>query len=211
MTIDVTPVNDAPTAADNSVTFAEGAGPYTFSASEFNFADIDGDSLHSIRIDSLPDTGIMTLGGVTFSANRVIAANDISTLKYTLPSNNNGVPYTTFTFSVNDGTRYSGSSYTMTINVTPVNDAPTAADNTVTTAEDTAHTFSAGEFNFADIDGDSLAHVTIATLPDAGTLTLDGNAVSAGDDIAEADIGNLVFTPATNASGDLYELHLQRE
>ena len=80
----------------------------------------------------------------------------------------------------------------------------------MTTAEDTAHTFSAGEFNFADIDGDSLAHVTIATLPDAGTLTLDGNAVSAGDDIAEADIGNLEFTPATNASGDLYELHLQR-
>ena len=204
MTIDVTPANDAPTAADNSVTFAEGTGPYTFSASEFNFADIDGDSLHSIRIDSLHDTGIMTLNGVTFSANTVIAANDISTLKYNLPINNNGVPYTTFTFSVNDGTRYSGSSYTMTINVTPVNDAPTAADNTVTTNEDTAHTFSAGEFNFADIDGDSLAHVTIATLPDAGTLTLDGNAVSAGDDIAEADIGNLEFTPATNASGDPY-------
>ncbi len=70
MTIDVTPANDAPTAADNSVTFAEGTGPYTFSASEFNFADIDGDSLHSIRIDSSAGCRFYDFGGVTFSANK---------------------------------------------------------------------------------------------------------------------------------------------
>ena len=53
----------------------------------------------------------------------------------------------------------------MTVNVTAVNDAPTAADNAVTTNEDTDHTFSASEFGFTDVDSDSLDHVTIETLP----------------------------------------------
>ena len=44
----------------------------------------------------------------------------------------------------------------MTINVTAANDPPTAADNRVTTAEDTPYTFTAGNFNFSDPDtGDS--------------------------------------------------------
>ena len=54
---------------------------------------------------------------------------------------------------------------TITVTINGTNDAPTAANNTVTTNEDTAHTFAASEFNFADVDSDSLDHVTIATLP----------------------------------------------
>ena len=46
----------------------------------------------------------------------------------------------------------------MTVNVTAVNDAPTASDNTVTTTEDNNHTFAASEFGFTDVDGDSLDH-----------------------------------------------------
>ena len=53
----------------------------------------------------------------------------------------------------------------MTVDVTAVNDAPTASDNTVTTTEDNNHTFAASEFGFTDVDGDSLDHVTIETLP----------------------------------------------
>ena len=63
---------------------------------------------------------------------------------------------------------------TITVTINGTNDAPTAANNTVTTNEDTGHTFAASEFNFADVDGDSLDHVTIATLPATGTLTLGG-------------------------------------
>ena len=67
------------------------------------------------------------------------------------------------TYDVSDGTTTTQN--TATVTVTGVNDAPTAANNTVTTNEDTAHTFAASEFNFADVDSDSLDHVTIATLP----------------------------------------------
>ena len=200
MTVDVTPVNDAPTAANNTVTTNEDTA-HTFAASEFNFADVDSDSLDHVTIATLPATGTLTLSGSAVEEGDDIAANQIENLVYTPVANGNGDPYTSFTFTVNDGTADSASSYTMTVDVTPVNDAPTAANNTVTTNEDTAHTFAASEFNFAV---DSLDHVTIATLPATGTLTLSGSAVEEGDDIAANQIENLVYTPVANGNGDPY-------
>ena len=52
-----------------------------------------------------------------------------------------------FTFSVNDGTVDSGT-YTMTVNVTAVNDAPVSSASSVTTNEDTTYTFTADDFSF---------------------------------------------------------------
>jgi hypothetical protein len=54
---------------------------------------------------------------------------DISTLVFRPVADENGSGYDSFTFSVNDGTADSGT-YTMTVDVTPVNDAPTAVDDT---------------------------------------------------------------------------------
>ena len=94
---------------------------------------------------------------------------------------------------------------TYTVTVTrAANAAPTALAASVTTNEDTAHTFAAADFNFTDSDGDALASVTVVTLPTEGSLTLDGPAVTTGQSVPAADIGKLVFTPAANAHGDAY-------
>ena len=77
----------------------------------------------------------------------------------------------------------------------------------VTTAEDTAYTFQAGDFNVADANtGDELASVKVVTLPAAGRLTLDGAAVAENQVVPRADLdgGLLTFTPAANAHGDDY-------
>ena len=89
---------------------------------------------------------------------------------------------------------------------TPANQAPSGADSTITTLEDTPHTFTTAEFGFSDTDGNALLAVTITTLPTAGALTLDGAAVTAGDAISAADIaaGKLLFTPAENDNGTGY-------
>ena len=203
MTVDVAPTNDLSTAADNTITIAED-GTHRFASSEFNFADIDSDSLDHITIVTVPAAGTLALNGVAVGADDDIAAADITNLVFVPIANASGDEYASFTFTVNDGTADSASSYTMTVDVTPTNDLPTAADKTVTVAEDSSHTFASNEFNFADTDEDSLDHITIATLPAAGTLTLNGVAVDAEDSIAAADITNLVFTPVTNASGDPY-------
>ncbi len=99
-----------------------------------------------------------------------------------------------------------GQSYeeAVTINLTNVNDAPTGADATITITEDTVHSLTTANFGFSDVDaGDSLSAVRIETLPSAGTLTLSGAAVTAGQVISVADItaGDLVFTPAADANG----------
>ena len=49
-----------------------------------------------------------------------------------------------------------------------VNTPPTASDGTVTTNEDTDHTFAATNFGYADSEGDPLASVKITGLPAAG-------------------------------------------
>ncbi|MDH4303326.1 MAG: DUF4347 domain-containing protein [Nitrospira sp.] len=102
-----------------------------------------------------------------------------------------------------------GQSYdeTFTINLTNVNEGPTGADATITLSEDTSHTLSPANFGFSDVDaGDSLSAVRIDTLPTAGTLTLSGGAVTAGQVVSAADItaGRLVFSPAAEANGTGY-------
>jgi hypothetical protein len=79
----------------------------------------------------------------------------------------------------------------------------------VTTNEDTAYTFAAGDFGFSDPNdspGNALTAVKISTIPAAGSLTLSGVAVSVGQTVSVANInlGNLKFTPAANASGAGY-------
>src|SRR5258705_399729 len=110
-------------------------------------------------------------------------------------------PYTTLFRSDLDPT-----ANTMTINVTSVNDAPSGANNTVTTNENTAYTFTAADFGFSD-PNDSPANaflaVKITTLPSGGTLSDNGVAVTLSQFVSVTDIngGLLKFTPAANANG----------
>ena len=193
--------NTPPTSSGLTVSTEEDTA-HSFAAAEFTFADADGDALHSLRIDTLPATGSLTLDGAAVIAGDVIPAAGIGTLVYTPAANATGD--VSFTFSLSDdsdGTTF-GATATATVTIDAVNDAPTTSGLTVSTQEDTAHSFTAGEFNFADADGDDLDSLRIDTLPATGSLTLDGTAVTAGDVIAAAGISNLVYTPAENATGD---------
>jgi hypothetical protein len=214
MTVNVTAVNDAPSGANNSVTALED-GAYVFAASDFGFSDVDGDALGAVRIASLPSFGILTNDGVAVTAGQSVSAADIASglLRFTPAANASGAGYASFTFQVQDdgGTANGGvdldpSARTMTVNVTAVNDAPSGANNTVTTLEDTAYVFATADFGFADADGGALTAVKIASLPVSGTLTNNGVAVASGQSVSAADIaaGLLRFTPTANANGSAY-------
>ena len=90
------------------------------------------------------------------------------------------------------------------------NTAPTAAAGSVTTSEDTPHTFDAADFNFSDTDsGDALASVKIESLPTTGTgeLQLDDVAIGATPQTvtkAQLDAGSLEYVPPANANGPAY-------
>ena len=205
-------VNTLPTAANGTVTTNEDTD-HTFSAAEFNYADIDSDALSSVKVTGLPTAGTLKLDGTPIASGalpKTVAAADLAAgkLTYTPPANANGTGHASFTFRVNDGTADSAQ-YTITINVTPVNDAPTASARTVTTNEDTDHTFLAAEFGYADIDDDALSSVKITALPTAGTLKLDGTPIASGalpKTVAAADLaaGKLTYTPPPNANKTAY-------
>ena len=205
-------VNTLPTAANGTVTTNEDT-PYAFAAARFGYTDIDGDALSSVKITALPTAGTLKLDGTPIASGalpKTVAATDLAAgkLTYTPPANANKTAYASFTFKVNDGTADSAQ-YTMTIDVTAVNDAPTAANGTVTTNEDTDYTFSAAEFSYADIDSDALSSVKITALPTAGTLKLDGTTIASGalpKAVAAADLaaGKLTYTPPPNANKTAY-------
>ncbi len=61
-----------------------------------------------------------------------------------------------------------------TVNVVPVNDAPTLTAITKAGTEDTDVTFTAADFTsaYTDPEGTALSSVTISTLPSTGTLKI---------------------------------------
>ncbi|MBS0507801.1 MAG: DUF4347 domain-containing protein, partial [Proteobacteria bacterium] len=101
------------------------------------------------------------------------------------------------------------SEFSQAVVATEVNKAPSGANKTVTTLEDQPYTFTTSDFGFSD-PGDSPANnllaVKVTTLPSAGSLTLNGTAVTAGQLVSVTDInaGKLKFTPAADANGTGY-------
>ena len=137
VTLAVTPVNDAPVAdADKTVTVAEDSG-----ASALGIAaptDIDGDPL-TITVTGIPNASIGTVylsDGITAVTNGMtLTSAELTGLLFRPVADANGAAGT-FSYTVNDGNGGSDSQ-TVTLTVTPVNDAPVAdADKTVTVAED---------------------------------------------------------------------------
>src|SRR6185436_2084563 len=160
MTINVTAVNDAPVASASSVTTDEDTD-YTFAAADFQFSDVENNSLASITICSLSlasgDT--LKLGAAAVVAPQTILASQITSLVYHPAANANGAARSSFNFKVNDADLGTVAA-TMTINVTAVNDAPVASASSVTTNEDTDRAFAVADFQFTDVENNSLASFT---------------------------------------------------
>ena len=82
-------------------------------------------------------------------------------------TNENGSPYTTFNFTVNDGDASSSTPNTITVNVTAVNDTPTATDDTASVNEDATTTISSassGVIDDNDTDPDSSDTLTLTNV-----------------------------------------------
>ena len=118
------PSSTAPTASDSTVTATEDTA-YAFAATDFSFsATADGDMLASVRVVTLPALGTLTLDGSAVSMNQSVAKTylDNGGLVYTPPADGSGTGYTSFRFRVSGGSEASSLSYSMTIDVTGVED-----------------------------------------------------------------------------------------
>ncbi|WP_353519166.1 tandem-95 repeat protein [Vibrio parahaemolyticus] len=116
-------------------------------------------------------------------ANGTVSVNPDGSVTYTPNDNYHGTD--SFTYIVTSGGV--SESTTVSVDVTPVNDAPVAKDDIATTQEDTAVTIDVLP-NDNDIDGD--------------TLRIDSASVPSDQGTVEIVDGKLVFTPAENFNGD---------
>ncbi|WP_407659994.1 Ig-like domain-containing protein [Hyalangium gracile] len=171
VTVTVTPANDAPTAVDDSFTVAEDSGATVFDVlANDSFAPDTGETL---TITSVTQPAA---GAVTFTA---------SNISFTPAPNFNGT--TSFTYRLLDGNGGSDSA-TVTVTVTPANDAPTANDDGFIVAEDSGASELDVLFNDSSAPDDSeTLTVTSVTQALEGTVTLTGGVVR--------------FTPAPNFFG----------
>jgi hypothetical protein len=204
-------VNHASIGTANTVTTLENS-PFDFLPSDFGFTDPNdtpANNFAAVIITDLPADGHLQLGANEVTQNQSISINDLPTLAYYPPTNQSGAAFASFGFAVkddggvaNNGADTDPSPKTMTVNVTWVNQAPTGADNTVTTLENQTRSFSAADFGFSDpVDGNQLQAVIITSLPTAGHLQLGEDEVVQYQSIAASDLTSLTYYPPTNQSG----------
>ena len=165
--------NTPPQGADLTVSVAED-GSRSFSAADFGFSDADaGQTLAAVRIDALPAAGSLLLNGNPVAAGTVVSAAQLAAgaLVFVPAADANGSAYASFGFSVQDNAgAFDTTSNTITIDVSPVNDAPVASSSTITVAEESTNT-PLGLTAPTDVDGNPLT-ITVTGLPAVGTITL---------------------------------------
>ncbi|MGI4721312.1 MAG: tandem-95 repeat protein [Janthinobacterium lividum] len=167
MTVTVNPLNDAPTAADGSLATDEDQAKQ---GKLPDARDADGDEVrYALASEGAPAHGSVEIG------------EDGS---YTYRPGANFYGEDSFRYTVSDG-KGGSNTYTMSVTVAPVNDAPTASGADIAVKEDTPFT---GVLPPAtDVEGDAVTYAK-AGEPAHGTLELD-------------ERGNYTYTPDADYSG----------
>jgi large repetitive protein len=157
VTVNITAVNDAPVAVDDTATIAENT-------------QASGNVLTN---DSDVDSNSLTAALGTGPAHGTAVVNANGTFTYTPVADFDGTD--TFTYTVSDGA--ATDSGTVTVTVTPAQGAPDAVDDTATVAEDSGFSVIDVLANDTDADGDDL-QITLATFPVNGDAFTNNGTVS---------------------------------
>ncbi|MDD2895879.1 MAG: DUF4347 domain-containing protein [Aliarcobacter sp.] len=209
-TVNITGVNDTPTAVNKTITINEDT-PTLLSANDFGFSDADSAStLSSIKITTLETVGTLEYYNGTVwtdvTLNQVITKVDIDAnkLRFSPSLNGNGDNYSTFQFTVNDGTIDSVSANTITYNVTAVNDAPIVANAIVDQSASVSNAFSFqfATNSFTDVDTSDTLSYTTQLVDGSGNLVNSGTLPT----WLSFNSGTRTFsgTPAIGDAGTIY-------
>ena len=223
ITLDVTPVNDAPTATNLTTTSSYNEGAGSVAITDIVVSDVDTGETITATL-TLTDTATGSLSannGATYDGGTGVwtitdtVANvnlALANLVFT-PTVNNDVD-TTITTHIEDAAGAGPADGTITLDVTPVNDAPTATNLTTTSS----YTEGAGSVAITDIvvsdvdTGETITATLTLTDTATGSLSANNGATYDGgtgvwtitDTVANVNLAlaNLVFTPTVNNDVD---------
>ncbi len=171
ITINVTPVSDAPTANDDTVTIDEDTATDVTAQVLSNDTDPDGDTL-SVTGVSNPTGGSVDLaaGVVTFTPTADLCGDNAGSFDYDMSDGNGG-----------------SDSASVTVDLTCVNDAPVAVDDTGSVPFAAPATDFDVLANDTDVENDTRTLVSASVSASAGTVSVVG--------------GKVRFTPLGSFSG----------
>ncbi len=161
-TMDLTPVNDAPVVSgpETLAALVEDTGPRTITSADLlaNATDVEGDAL--------------SVSGLTISSGSgTLVDNGDGTWDFTPDANDDtGV---TFSYTVSDGTASVAAS--ATLDLTPVNDAPTLAAATFATSGGSLDLAAYGNDVDSDDDGASLNYAVVGGGSTGGSASISGS------------------------------------
>jgi len=137
-------VNTEPTSSDLTISMAEDT-THVFSLANFPFEDVDLLSrLHNIKFLGITSGAQLKLNGINVANNDIINVSELPTLTYA-PTEHLSDTSTVVSFFVGDGTaieHWQTTPHKLTINITPVDDAPIIDGLALTTiGEDSLYVF----------------------------------------------------------------------
>jgi Domain of unknown function (DUF4347)/Bacterial Ig domain/Calx-beta domain len=183
MAIAVTPVNDAPVSANSQFTPTEDT---VFTGTLPTATDVENDTPLTYEIVTGPTKG-------------TVAFTDASRGAFTFTPTANANGADSFTYRVKDPNGGVSPTYTATLAIAAVNDAPTAANGTATTAEDTPITGITAVLPAAiDLDNNPVTYSLVAGSAVGGTAVVNAN-------------GSYTFTPTLNFNGAASFKYLVRD
>ncbi|MGB3778735.1 MAG: tandem-95 repeat protein [Tunicatimonas sp.] len=219
--MNVVPVNDAPVVSVPDPTAnpqsTDEDTPLTFAtANLISISDVDAnDQTVTITVTDgtfklSGDNGLTGLTGdgtaaVIFTGNLTDINAALENATFTPTAEFSGTA--TVTIETDDGNPTDNTdSQSLNVTVNATNDAPTADNANVTTYVDETYTFVDTDFSadYADDEANAFAGIKITAPVTAGTLTLNGSAVTVGQTITVAELssGGLVFAPAAGVTGN---------
>jgi gliding motility-associated-like protein len=188
ITVNVVPVNDAPIANNDSASTTEDT-PISLNVTN-NDSDLDG-TIDVNTVDLDPTTAGIQNTLVNAQGTWSVTGGVVT---FTPLANFNGSAAIDYT--VNDNSGAVSNVATITINVTPVNDAPVANNDSATTNEDTPVSFDITA-NDTDVDG-TINSNTVDLNPAAAGIQIN---ISNAQGAWAVTAGVLTFTPAANFTG----------
>jgi VCBS repeat-containing protein len=214
--INVTPTNDIPAITSGTPLSVSEGGTANFAAavvtgsgftqSQLGLTDADSAAVQTIvKISGLPSQGVLKLNGNPVAIGSTFSVADIANLSYTQNGTQVTAPTTdTFLLTYDDGAGGLVANKAVTVNLTPVNQAPTVSGSITVIEGETGVRLdnngvlpavlgggARGAISVGDPEGASISTYTITSLPSNGTLLYDNVAITAP--FVVSDISKLTY------------------